>query len=143
MRIMSLDIGSKTIGVAVSDELGWTAQGVTTLKRSRVDEDLVALDQLLARYEVNELVVGWPRNMNGTVGPQAERVREVAEKIRERTGLPVHFWDERLSTVAAEKMLLEADLSRAKRRRVIDKTAAVMILQGFLQKRAINQERPD
>jgi len=135
MRIMGLDIGSKTIGVAISDPLGLTAQGLTTIRRQNREVDLAALKKLTQQYGVEQLVVGLPRNMNGTCGPQAARVRHFAGKIERELGLPVHFYDERLTTVAAGKVLLEADLSRKNRRKVVDQVAATFILQGFLDRR--------
>ncbi|MBP1930468.1 Holliday junction resolvase RuvX [Ammoniphilus resinae] len=135
MRIMGLDLGDKTIGVAVSDELGWTAQGVETIKRETLTKDFERLKQLVVEYNVEEIVVGLPKNMNGTIGPRGELSRSFAEKARETLGLPVILWDERLTTVAAEKMLVAADVSRKKRKQVIDKMAAVMILKGYLDAR--------
>ena len=131
---MGLDVGSKTVGVAVSDELGWTAQGVETIKIDEATNNLgfKRLKQIIAEYQVEKIVVGLPKNMNGTIGPRGEASRDYAEKLKEKTKLPVVFWDERLSTVAAERTLLSADVSRAKRKKVIDKMAAVFILQGFL-----------
>lgn len=131
-RILGLDIGSKRIGVAVSDELGWTAQGVETITRKNLDADLDRIQELVESYGAETVVVGMPYNMNGSEGPQVRTVRAMIEHITERIGLPVQEWDERLSTVAAERALLEANVSRAKRRKVIDKLAAVIILQGYL-----------
>lgn len=132
MRIMGLDLGDKTIGVSVSDEMGWTAQGVETIKRSTLEADMKRLDELRAQYQVEEIVVGLPKNMNGSIGPRGELCQEFAELLKGRFNLPVHMWDERLTTMAAEKMLVAADVSRKKRKQVIDKMAAVMILQGYL-----------
>lgn len=136
MRIMGLDLGDKTIGVAVSDPLGWTAQGVTTLRRTDLESDLQQLAGLVQQYEVEEFVLGLPKNMDGSLGPRAEMVRQFAALLRDRLDRPVHLWDERLSTVAAEKHLLGADVSRRGRKKVVDKLAAVYILQGFLDRRA-------
>ncbi|MGQ9557718.1 MAG: Holliday junction resolvase RuvX [Desulfurispora sp.] len=136
MRIMGLDLGDKTIGVAVSDPLGWTAQGVTTLRRGDLDGDLQQLAALVQQYEVEEFVLGLPKNMDGSLGPRAEMVQQFAALLRERLGRPVHLWDERLSTVAAQKHLLGADVSRRGRKKVVDKLAAVYILQGFLDRQA-------
>ena len=133
MRILGLDFGSKTIGVAVSDALFWTAQGVKTIRRSKKEID--ELRELIREYEVNEIVIGYPKNMNGTLGPRCELTDKFAELLRLEFGLPVELWDERLSTVAAQRTLLEADVSRAKRKQVIDKMAAVFILQGYLDRR--------
>lgn len=131
-RIMGLDLGDKTIGVAVSDEMGWTAQGVETIKRQSREKDLARLDELIASYQVGEIVVGLPKNMNGTIGPRGESCQAFARMLEERMALPVHLWDERLTTMAAERMLISADVSRQKRKKVIDKMAAVLILQGYL-----------
>jgi len=135
VRIMGLDIGSKTIGVAISDPLGLTAQGLTTIRRRSREKDLVALKELARQYNITEIVVGLPRNMNGSYGPQAALVKQLASKIEKALGLPLHFYDERLSTVAADRILIEADLSRKNRRRVVDQVAATIILQGFLDRR--------
>ncbi len=139
LRIMGLDYGERTIGVAVSDSLLWTAQGVTTIRRSRAE--LEQLEDIIKSYEVSEIVLGYPKNMNGTIGPRALLTEEFAQVLRERFGLPVEFWDERLSTVAAQRSLLEADLSRAKRKKVVDKMAAVVILQGYLDRRQAEETK--
>ena len=132
MRSMGLDYGDKTIGVAISDELGWTAQGLEVIRRKTQEDDLNRIRDLVANYEIGEVVVGLPRNMNGTIGPRGELCREFARFLQERLQLPVHLWDERLTTAAAERTLLEADVSRKKRKQVIDKMAAALILQGYL-----------
>jgi putative Holliday junction resolvase len=129
---MGLDYGDKTIGVAVSDELGWTAQGVEVIRRKSREADRQRLAELVREYGMDEIVVGMPKNMNGTIGPRGEVSQEFAERLREWFGLPVHLWDERLTTVAAQRTLIEADVSRKKRKGVIDKMAAQFILQGFL-----------
>lgn len=131
-RALGLDVGDKTIGVAASDLLGWTAQGVETILRSNIKKDLQRLEELVKIYEINKIVVGLPKNMNGTVGPQGEKVLEFVERLRKRFNLEIVLWDERLTTVAAERSLIEADVSRRKRKEVIDKMAAVYILQGYL-----------
>ena len=134
MRTMGLDVGSKTVGIALSDELGWTAQGLKTLKINE-EENVFGFDELgkiIQEYEVGKVVVGLPKNMNGTIGPRAEASQFYARELEERFGIPAILWDERLTTVAAERVLLEADMSRKKRKKVIDKMAAVMILQGYL-----------
>jgi putative Holliday junction resolvase len=136
MRIMGLDVGSKTIGVAVSDDMGWTAQGVTTITRKNLDSDLEELRKLMDQYNPLEIVVGLPKNMDGTIGKQAEEVLTLVETMKESLNIPVITWDERLSTVAANRFLLEADISRKKRNKVINKMAAVFILQGYLDSRA-------
>ena len=141
MRTMGLDIGSHTIGVAVSDELGITAQGLKTLRRKTKEEDLKEIVTLVHQYGINKIVVGLPKNMNGTLGKQAEIVLQWIKTLNEKIQVPIVTWDERLSTVGASKVLLEADVSRKKRKKVIDKLAAVLILQGFLdQSRSINHE---
>ncbi|MGI6128558.1 MAG: Holliday junction resolvase RuvX [bacterium] len=132
MRVMGLDLGSHTIGVAVSDPLGYSAQGVEVIRRGDLEEDLDRLRELMAYYEVESLVVGMPRNMNGTYGPAADEARRFCKVLKERFSVPVYEEDERLTTVAAEKVLLEGDLSRRQRRRVIDKVAAALILESFL-----------
>lgn len=136
MRILGLDVGDKTIGIAVSDALMITAQGVETIRRTSLERDLKRLQELMAEYETNQLLIGMPKNMNGTIGPRAEIVKAFAELIVDKIeGTKIIFWDERLSTVAATKSLIAADVSRAKRRKVIDKMAAVFILQGYLDSR--------
>lgn len=132
MRTMGLDLGTKTIGVAVSDGLGLTAQGVTTVRRTSLKADLAALATLAREHDVSRVVLGLPLNMDGSEGPRAEASRKFAEVLGTHLGVPVELWDERLSTVAATRTLLEADVSRARRREVIDQVAAQFILQGWL-----------
>lgn len=132
IRIMGLDYGDKTIGVAVSDEFGWTAQGVDTIRRKKPEDDLTRLEEIIREYDVTEIVVGLPKNMNGTIGSRGDICIAFADSLREILQLPVHLWDERLTTVSAQRTLIEADVSRKKRKLVIDKMAAVFILQGFL-----------
>ena len=133
MRIMSLDVGSRTIGVACSDALLMTAQGIETVRRTSLEKDFNRLKEIIAEYEVHEIVVGMPKNMNGTQGERCDIVRAFAKEIKKVVpDVKIIFWDERLSTVAAAKSLIAADVSRAKRRKVIDKMAAVFILQGYL-----------
>lgn len=132
MRIMGLDYGERTIGVAISDEMGWTAQGIETIRRESKEKDLARILELISQFQVKQIVVGLPKNMNGTVGPRGESCQAFASFLAERTSLPVDLWDERLTTVAAEKMLIAADVSRQKRKKVIDKMAATLILQGYL-----------
>jgi putative holliday junction resolvase len=133
-RILGLDVGTKTIGVAVSDALGWTAQGVETIRRSpnRPEEDIERIKELITQYEIEKMVVGLPKNMNGSIGSSGQACQEFAKKLESVTGLSVILWDERLTTMAAERTLLSADVSRKKRKQVIDKLAASIILQGFL-----------
>ena len=139
MRIMSLDVGSRTIGIACSDALLMTAQGIETIRRTSLEKDFNRLQQLITEYEVHELVVGMPKNMNGTKGERAEKTEEFVEKMKEVIDLPVTYWDERLSTVMAERQLIAADVSRKKRKSVIDKMAAVVILQGYLDRLQFNK----
>lgn len=134
MRIMALDVGSRTIGIACSDALLMTAQGIETIRRTSLENDFNRLRELILEYEVHELVVGMPKNMNGTKGERAEKTEEFVEKMKAVIDLPVTFWDERLSTVMAERQLIAADVSRKKRKGVIDKMAAVVILQGYLDR---------
>lgn len=134
MRIMALDVGSRTIGIACSDALLMTAQGIETIRRTSLENDFNRLRELISEYEVHELVVGMPKNMNGTKGDRAEKTEEFVEKMKVVIDLPVTFWDERLSTVMAERQLIAADVSRKKRKGIIDKMAAVVILQGYLDR---------
>ena len=134
-RYMSLDIGDATIGVAVSDLLGLTAQGVETIRRRDLSDDLNRLGVLIQEYEADALVAGLPKHMNGQEGERCALVRAFMADVAERFPMmEIHYWDERLSTVAASRTLLEGDVSRKKRRKVIDKMAAVYILQGFLDR---------
>lgn len=134
MRIMGLDIGDKTIGVAVSDPLGWTAQGVKTIRRAGIKSDIKEILNIMKEYQVEKIVAGFPKNMNGTVGPMGHKVIEFCEKLKDRTGMEIELQDERLTTVAAEKMLIGADVSRKKRKEVIDTVAATYILQSYLDR---------
>jgi putative Holliday junction resolvase len=134
LRILGLDVGKKRIGVAISDPYGWTAQGLTTINRTNSEgRDIDKLLELIEKYQVSSIVVGLPKNMNGTYGPQAESIKEFTENLAKQTAVPINFWDERLTTVAAEKTLIEADVSRKKRKKVVDKVAAVFILQNYLE----------
>ncbi|NMB21220.1 MAG: Holliday junction resolvase RuvX [Firmicutes bacterium] len=135
MRILGLDVGTKTIGVAVSDPMGWTAQGITVIRRSSKERDLEELQSLLDEYGVTKFVVGLPRRTDGSYGPEAEKIYEFGSELEREFGLPVEYWDERFSTVAAERILLEGDVSRAKRRQVVDKVAATVILQAYLDRK--------
>jgi putative Holliday junction resolvase len=132
MRILGLDIGDRTIGIAVSDPLGFTAQGITTIRRKNITIDMDELLKICKEYSVETIVAGLPKNMNGTVGPQSEKVLAFCEILKEKIDIPIKMWDERLTTVAAHKAMLEADLSRAKRKKLVDKVAATYILQGYL-----------
>lgn len=136
MRVMGLDVGSKTVGVAISDALGWTAQGIETIQIDEANGDfgIHRISELVKSYDVSSFVVGLPKNMNNTIGPRGEASEQYATLLRETFSLPVTLWDERLTTMAAERMLIQADVSRKKRKTVIDKMAAVLILQGYLDR---------
>lgn len=133
-RYMGLDVGDKTIGVAVSDPLGITAQGVTTIKRIGIKKDLEELENIINQYGVDEIVVGLPKNMNNTIGPQGEKVFKFVEKLKDKINKEVILQDERLSTVSAQRSLISADVSRKKRKQLVDKVAATYILQTYLRK---------
>lgn len=135
MRILGLDFGSKTVGVAVSDGLLLTAQGIETIERkdeSKLRKTCARIEELIAEYEVTEIVLGLPKNMDNTEGERVEKTKAFGEMLERRTGLPVHYWDERLTTVAAEQILMESGVRRENRKAVIDKVAAGLILQGYL-----------
>jgi len=134
MRVLGLDVGEKTIGVALSDQLGLTAQGLEVIRRINQKQDFHRLSQLVTEHKVDTIVIGMPRRTDGSYGPEAERVKEFAQALRKFITVPITFWDERFSTVAAERVLLEGDVSRAKRRKVIDKVAASLILQAYLDR---------
>lgn len=133
MRVLGLDLGDKRIGVALSDPLGWTAQGLAVIASAGgTKSDLRRIKELAAKHEVEKVVVGLPLNMDGTAGPRAEKARVFADRLAGALGLPVELWDERLTTAQAERLLINADVKRAGRRQVIDKIAAVLILQNYL-----------
>ena len=135
MRILGLDYGSKTVGVAVSDPLGLTAQKVETIWRKqekKLRRTLARIEELIAEYEVEKIVLGFPKNMNNTVGERAEKALEFGEMLKKRTGLEVIMWDERLTTVEADRTLIEAGVRRENRKQYLDGIAAVFILQGYL-----------
>ncbi|EXJ22805.1 putative Holliday junction resolvase YqgF [Alkalibacterium sp. AK22] len=141
MRVMGLDVGSRTVGVAVSDLFGWTAQGIETVRINEEKKELglERLSELISEYGVESIVVGLPKNMDGSIGERAERSLYYGEKLKERFALPVYFQDERLTTMQAERMLIEeGNTSRKKRKKVIDKLAAVMILQNYLDRQSSN-----
>ena len=135
IRIMGLDVGDKTIGVAISDPLGFTAQGVTTIRRKGIKSDLSQLRTIIEQYDIKEVVVGLPKNVNNTIGPQGEKVLNFVDKFKKEFDLEVILQDERLTTVSAERMLIDADVSRKKRKDVIDKVAATYILGSYLEKK--------
>lgn len=141
-RSMGLDVGTKTIGVAISDLLGITAQGVTTIRRTTIDADLNELGQLIALYNVTLLVVGYPRNMNGTVGDQARYVERFVESVREALDLPVEFVDERLTTKIAQQAMRDGNVKAQKRKQIIDQQAAALILQSYMDRAARSKPKP-
>ena len=135
MRLLGLDYGSKTMGVAVSDPLGFTAQGVEIIRRkseNKMRQTLARIEELIAQYQVEEIVLGLPKNMNNTLGDRAEKSLELKETLERRTGLPVVMWDERLTTVSANRVLMETGVRRENRKEHVDEIAAVFILQGYL-----------
>ena len=134
-RILGLDVGDKTIGVAVSDLLQYTAQGLMTIKRESKVKDLKAIEDLLIEYDAKKVVVGLPKNMNGSIGPQCEKVIKFAEKIKNKFKIEIIYIDERLTTVSAERILIESDVRRENRKKVIDKIAASYILQSYLDRK--------
>lgn len=138
MRIMGLDFGSKTVGVAISDPLLITAQGIEIIRRkdeNKLRQTLARIEALAAEYEVEKIVLGLPKNMNDTMGERAKLTLEFKEKLERRTGLPVVMWDERLTTVAADRAMMEAGIRRENRKEYVDKIAACFILQGYLDSR--------
>lgn len=136
MKILGLDYGDRRIGVSISDDLGWTAQGLEVIERRKEGQDIQRIAELVKQFEVEEIVVGLPKNMNGTIGPRGELCISFASELEEKLQLPIHLWDERLSTVAAERTLLEADVSRKKRKGVVDKLAAALILQNYMDSKS-------
>lgn len=137
MRKMSLDVGTRTIGIAVSDLMGMIANGVETIRRTNEEKDYERIAQLIKEHEVDTLVVGYPKNMNGTIGERAQACEAMAHKLEDMfPEVKVVLWDERLSTVAAEKVLVDADMRRNKRKKIIDMMAAVVILQNYLDSKA-------
>lgn len=138
MRIMGLDFGSKTVGVAISDPLLITAQGIEIIRRkdeNKLRQTLARIEALAVEYEVEKIVLGLPKNMNDTMGERAKLTLEFKEKLERRTGLPVVMWDERLTTVAADRAMMEAGIRREDRKEYVDKIAACLILQGYLDSR--------
>lgn len=146
-RILAIDYGSRRMGLAVSDPLGLTAQGLETLERKNKRSDFARLSRLIERYAVREIVLGYPLKMSGEAGTQSEKVAEFAQELREKFNLPVHLQDERLTSAEANRVLREAELSIEKRARAVDRMAAVLILQSFLEARknltADDADRPD
>ena len=143
MRIMGLDFGSKTVGVAISDALCITAQGIETIQRkeeNKLRKTLARIEELIKEYEVDRIVLGFPKNMNNTVGERGEKTLEFKEMLERRTGLSVIMWDERLTTVEAERTLIESNVRRENRKKYVDKIAAVFILQGYLDSLSMRQD---
>lgn len=133
-RIIGLDVGDKTIGIAMSDLLQLTAQGLTTIRRESKVKDYAALKDIIDEYDIKKVVVGLPKNMNNTIGPQGEKTMKFAEKLKNKYGVEIIYIDERMTTMSAEKMLIAGDVRREKRKQVIDKVAATYILQLYLDK---------
>ena len=139
MRIMGLDYGSKTIGVAISDPLGLTAQGIEIIRRedeNKLRKSLRRIEELVSEYQVEEIVLGFPKNMNNTIGERAQKSLELKEMLERRCGLPGIMWDERLTTVEANRTLMESGVRRENRSKYVDMIAAVFILQGYLDAKA-------
>ncbi len=146
MRILGLDYGSKTVGVAVCDPLGITAQTVETIVRkeeNKMRKTLARIEELIRQYEIERVVLGYPKNMNNTIGERGKKSEELKEAIERRTGLPVILWDERLTTVAAERVLIESGVRREHRKESVDQIAAAMILQGYLDSLRIQGEQDE
>ena len=143
MRIMGLDYGSKTVGVAISDPLCITAQGIETIQRkeeNKLRKTLARIEELAKEYEVDRIVLGFPKNMNNTIGERAEKSLELKKTLERRTGIPVILWDERLTTVEAERVLMDSGVRREERKKYVDKIAAVVILQGYLDSLGMKQD---
>lgn len=148
MRVMGLDFGSKTVGVAISDSLLVTAQGVEIIRRkeeNKLRRTLARIEELIEEYEVEEIVLGLPINMNATAGVRVELTMDFKDKLERRTGLPVYTWDERLTTVAADRIMMETGVRRENRKNYVDMIAATLILQGYLDRRSncVKQEKQD
>lgn len=141
MRVLGLDMGAKRIGVGISDELGVIAQALTTITRTDLEQDLQTVADLICQHDVQEVVIGYPRHFDGRPSDEAAGYVSFGEMLTEKTGIPVAFWDERLTTVAAERLLLEGDMRRRKRRKVIDKVAACLILEGYLARQRETREK--
>ncbi len=146
MRIIGLDYGSKTVGVAISDPLGLTAQGMETIWRkqeNKLRQTLSRIEEIVAEYQVERIVVGYPKNMNNTIGERAEKALEFKEMLERRTGLPVVMWDERLTTVEANRTLMEAGVRRENRKEHLDELAAIFILQGYLDSLSFQAQKQE
>jgi putative Holliday junction resolvase len=140
-RILGLDVGSRRIGIAVSDPLGITAQGLETLQRQNKRTDQAALERVIQEYQVKEIVVGLPLRMSGAEGTQSDKMLVFAEELRKRFRMPVHLWDERLTSAEANRLLRETEISIEKRAKAVDRMAAVLILQGWMEMRRLPEER--
>jgi putative Holliday junction resolvase len=140
-RVLGMDVGARRIGLAVSDPLGITAQGIETLERRNKRTDFAILERVIKRYEVGEIVVGYPLRMSGSTGNQSEKMAAFAEELRHKFALPVHLWDERLTTAEAHRILDQTEMSTRRRSEVVDQMAAVLILQSFLEARTHNQDQ--
>ncbi|AIC93992.1 Holliday junction resolvase RuvX [Shouchella lehensis] len=138
MKILGLDVGTKTIGIAISDAFGWTAQGLKTIRRNESNEaeDFKQIVSLIEEHAVQTVVVGYPKNMDGTIGASGQRSEQFVAQLSEYVAIHTELWDERLTTMAAERVLVDADVSRKKRKKVIDQMAARLILQGYLDRRS-------
>ena len=155
MRVLGLDYGSKTVGVAISDALGLTAQGIEIIRRTqgvetvwrkqenKLRRTLARIEEIISEYQVTEIVLGYPKNMNNTVGERAEKSLEFKEMLERRTGLPVVMWDERLTTMAADRTLEETGVHKENRKQYLDQVAAVFILQGYLDAAAYRREQQE
>jgi putative Holliday junction resolvase len=139
-RVLGLDVGSRTIGMAVSDALGITAQGLTTMRRQNKRTDFGQLEAVIKQYDVAEIVVGYPLRMSGMEGTQSEKMQLFAEELRKRFKLPVHLWDERLTSAEANRVLRDSEMSIKRRGEVVDRLAAVLILQGWMEARQVRQQ---
>jgi len=142
-RILALDPGTKRIGFALSDELGWTAQPLETFERKSLAADVAHIRELVRRHDVREIVIGMPVQLNGRLGPAAQSAQQFLEAVQAAVGIPVIAWDERLTTKAAEQMLIEADVSRKKRKGVVDRVAAALLLKSYLERASLLQPAPD
>ena len=142
-RVLGLDVGTKRIGLAISDPLGITAQGLETLHRQNKRLDFAQLEKVIREYEVTEIVVGYPLRMSGAEGIQAEKMQRFAEELRQRFPVPIHLWDERLSSAQANRLLRETEMSIARRGQVVDQMAAVLILQSLMDARDSHREEPE
>jgi len=134
VRVLGLDVGEKRIGIAISDPLGWTAQSLKTLERRNIKSDIEEIIKIIEQHKVEKLVVGLPKNMNGTIGESGQKVMNFCNKLLEKINIEIIYEDERLTTMAAEKILIDADISRKKRKGIVDALAATFILQTYLDR---------